>query len=52
MCLTFKGSVRTLEDSIAIPMSEASTNEDDDDDDDGEKDDEEDEGINNELSSF
>ena len=49
MCLMFKGSVRTPEDSMAVPLSEARTNEDGRDD--SEKDVEEEEGIKNELSS-
>ena len=49
MCLMFKGSVRTPEDSMAVPLSEARTNEDGGDD--SEKDVEEEEGIKNELSS-
>ena len=49
MCLMFKGSVRTPEDSMAVPLSEARTNEDHGDD--SEKDVEEEEGIKNELSS-
>ena len=48
MCLMFKGSVRTPEDSVAVSLSEARTNEDGGDD--SEKYVEEEEGIKNELS--